>query len=141
MLSLKQQPHATLGTEFTGPDGNAMILLKPEMWIGKEFPLVSRFVEPECSEILMKGTWTVLLIQTDCSDCKQMMADLAGQNAGQKAKRIALVVVPSRPNEKIPDTPFPTFWLDRQNDWFVTTPCAIKLSEGICVEIGKRVAE
>jgi hypothetical protein len=39
-----------------------------------------------------------------------MMADLAGQ----KAERIALVVVPSRPNEKIPDTPFPRFgWTAR----------------------------
>ena len=46
MLSLKEQPHATLGTVFTGPDGRRMILLEPETWIGKEFPLISRFAEP-----------------------------------------------------------------------------------------------
>ena len=43
MFSLKQR-HATLGTEFTRHGGRKMILLEPEKWIGKEFPLVSRFI-------------------------------------------------------------------------------------------------
>jgi hypothetical protein len=51
MLSLKQQVHAMLGTEFTGSD-NRMIQLEPENWIGKEFPLASRFVQPANYEML-----------------------------------------------------------------------------------------
>jgi hypothetical protein len=39
-----------------------MIMLEPEKWIGKEFPLISRFTEPEGSEVLQQGTWHVLLI-------------------------------------------------------------------------------
>jgi len=137
MLSLKQQPHATLGTEFTGPDGRKMILLEPETWIGKEFPLVSRFVEPEGSEILREGKWHVLLVQPGCLDCQQMMEEL-----GEKEfERVTIVVVPSRSSEKVLQTLFPTFMLDGQNGWFITTPCVIKLSAGICVEIGNLIAE
>jgi len=131
ILSLKQSPHATLGTEFTGPDGRKMILLEPESWIGKEFPLVSRFVQQEGSEILQQGTWSVLLVQPDCQDCKQMIKEWEEK----KAKNVAIVVISSRPNDKMPDTAFPAFWLDRQNDWFVSTPCIVKLSEGVCVAI------
>lgn len=133
MLSLKSQPHAMLGTEFTTPDGRKMISLEPETWIGKEFPLISRFIRPEGSEILQTGTWNVLLVQSDCSDCREIMKDLEEK----KPDNVAIVVIPSRSSEKALHTSFPTFELDRQNGWFVETPCVVKLSDGICIEIGK----
>ena len=137
MFSLKQQPHTTLGTEFVGADGKKMILLEPETWIGKEFSLISRFIEPEDAEMLMESTWNVLLIHTDCPKCREMMADLESR----KVENIAIVVIPSRSNEKAPDTAFPVFWLDSLNDWFVETPCTIKLLEGNCVAVGEQVVK
>jgi len=137
MLSLKQQPHATLGTEFTGPDGRVMILLEPETWIGKEFPLISRFVEPEGSEVLLTGTWQVLLVQPDCSDCHLKLAKLEART--QRPENVAIVVIPSRVDREIQQTSFPTFVLDRRNGGFVTTPVVVKLVAGICVEIGERI--
>ena len=132
MLSLKSQPHATLGTEFTGPDGKKMILLEPETWVGKEFPLTSRFAQKEGSEILHQGTWKVLLVHTDCPKCQEKMADLEAK----KSENVAIVVIPSRSGDKVRQkASFPTFVLDRQNDWFAITPCVIKLSAGICIEI------
>ena len=137
MLSLKQQPHITLGTEFTSPDGRKMILLEPETWIGKEFPLISRFVQPNDSEILKQGTWNVLLAQPDCPKCQEMKADLEARNA----KGIAIVMIPSRTNENRLQSPFPLFMLDSQNDWFVTTPCVVKLVDGVCVAVGDSIVE
>jgi hypothetical protein len=137
MLSLKQQPHATLGTEFTGADGREMILLEPKTWIGKEIPLISRFARPHEGAMLKRGEWYILLIHTDCPDCKQMMADLERE----KTKRVAFVVVPSRANETAPNTSFPVFWLDDQNGWFVSTPFVVKVSEGICITAGNKVEE
>jgi len=133
MLSLKQQPHATLGTQFTAPDGTRMILLEPDTWIGKEFPLISQFVEPEGSEILLSGTWQVLLVQPDCRDCEQMMEELEER----KPENVAIVVIPSGSGKKILQTSFPTFVLDRQNGWFASTPCVVKLDAGVCVAIEK----
>ena len=139
MFSLTQQPHATLGTEFTGPDGRNMILLEPETWIGKEFPLISRLVEPEGSEVLLEGTWQVLLVQPDCSDCHLKLAELESRTP--RPETVAIVVIPSRIDREIQQTSFPTFVLDRQNGWFVETPVAVKLVEGVCVEIGEGIEE
>jgi len=135
MLSLKSQPHATLGTAFTLPDGTKMILLEPESWIGKEFPLIARFAEPEGSEVLLEGMWQLLLVQPDCSDCHQMMAELEVQ----KPERVAIVVIPSGSGRKVLQTSFPSFILHGGNDWFVETPVVIELSDGICIEIRDRI--
>jgi hypothetical protein len=137
MLSLKQQPHAMLGTEFIGPSGKKMILLEPETWIGQELPLISRFVQPNDSEILKQGTWNVLLAQSDCPKCQEMKAELEVRNA----KGIAIIMIPSRANEKVPDTHFPVFMLDNQNDWFVMTPCVVRLVDGVCVAVGDSVVD
>jgi hypothetical protein len=133
MLSLKQQPHATLGTEFTGPDGRVMILLEPESWIGKEFPLITRFVEPEGSDVLLSGTWQVLLVQPDCPECHQKMAELEAT----RPENVAIVVIPSRSGNEMLQTSFPAFVLDRRNGWFAETPVVVKLVEGVCVEVGE----
>jgi len=137
MLSLKQQSHATLGTEFTGPSGKKMILLEPESWIGQELPLISRFVQPNDSEILKHGTWNVLLAQSDCPKCQEMKAELEARNA----KGVAIVMIPSHANEKVLDTHFLVFMLDNQNDWFVTTPCVVKLVDGVCISTGDSFME
>jgi len=134
VLLLKQQPHATLGTEFTAPDGGKMILLEPETWIGKEFPLFAHFAESEGSDVLRRGTWSVLLVQPGCSDCKRMMEDLEEK----KTENVAIVVIPSRGDEKMPETSFPVFVLDRQNGWFAKTPCVIKLGKGVCIVVENR---
>ena len=137
MLSLKSQPHATLGTEFIGPDGRSMILLEPESWIGKEFPLISRFVEPEGSEVLLEGTWQVLLVQPDCSDCHETLAELEEK----KPENVAIVVIPSRVGKESQQTSFPTFVLDGRNEWFVETPRVVKLNGGVCVTVEKQILD
>jgi len=137
MLSLKQQPHATLGTEFIGADGRIMILLEPETWIGKEFPLISRFAEPEGAEILLRGTWDVLLVQPGCPECVTKIAEL---EMGQR-ESVAIVVIPSGGTEKVLQSSFPTFVFDRNNGWFVETPRVVRLAEGICVAVDGKVGE
>jgi len=137
IMSVKTNDLAELGIEFIGADGKKTILLLPEGWVGKELPLISRFVQPNDSEILKQGTWNVLLAQSDCPKCQEMKADLERRNA----KGIAIVVIPSRANESHPQTQFPLFMLDKQNDWFVTTPCVVKLVDGICVVTGDHVTE
>jgi hypothetical protein len=137
MLSLKQQPHETLGTQLERFDSRRMIHLAPEKWIDKEFPLFSRFAEPEGSEILRQRAWNVLLVHADCPDCSQMMKDLEER----KPDNVAIVVLPSPRGDRLPQTSFPTFMLDDQVDWYAITPRVVKLSEGICVAVGEKVDE
>ena len=133
MLSLKQQPYGTLGTEFQGFDGRKMISLEPEKWHGKEFPLISYFTAPHEGDVLKQGVWKVLLVHIDCERCLEMLADLKKQNA----ERVAVVIIPSRSSEQVPQMSFPTFVLNSQIDWFAETPRILELSRGICFSVGE----
>jgi hypothetical protein len=129
MNSLKQQSHPILGIEFTSPDGKRMIQLEPENWVGKEFPLVSRLNQNVNYTMLMQGTWTIILIHTDCPKCLQLVSNMEEQND----KNIAIIEIPSDTVSLPIKTLFPYFKLDESNAWYVTTPFIIKLSDGICV--------
>jgi hypothetical protein len=52
---------------------------------------------------------------------------------GQSDKNIAIVEMPSGSNSVSPKMNFLYFKLDKNNEWFVTTPFIIKLSDWICV--------
>jgi len=132
MLSFKQWDHE-LGTELKGFDGRRMINLEPEKWVGKEFPLIPYFAEPYEGDMLKQRNWEVLLIHIDCERCQKMVADLKKQNA----ERVAIVIILSRSNEKVPPGSFPAFALDNRIDWHAITPRIVELSDGICVGVGK----
>lgn len=135
MLSLKQDAHATLGTMFTSSDGRARIVLEPESWIEKELPLFTRFTQQNDHEMLKVGTWHILLVHVDCSKCAQMLSDLKEQ----QTKGVAIVVIPSDFQNDPPQTSFPTFILDRENDWFITTPYVVTIKDGICISAGENL--
>lgn len=137
MLSLKSRTHETLGTEHERFDSRRMIHLAPEKWIGREFPLFSRFANTGNSEVLQHGTWNILLVQSDCSDCAKMLAELEEK----KPDNVVVVIIPSPRGNKLPQTSSPTFMLDDQVDWYAVTPRVIKLSEGFCVAVSEQITE
>ncbi|MDR0338290.1 MAG: hypothetical protein LBI18_14535 [Planctomycetaceae bacterium] len=132
MLSLKQV-HVSLGTEMISVDGRKKIVLEPETWIGKEFPLAVRFEQPVDGEILKQGKWTIVLIHADCPKCRQLITDMEKQSV----VNVALIDIPSRTPAVPPKTSFPVFRLDENNDWFVPTPYMIKTSDGICISFNE----
>jgi hypothetical protein len=130
MLSLKQV-HAILGTEMTTSAGRKKIVLEPETWKNKELPLIARFTQPAEGELLKQGTWTMILIHSDCPKCRKLISDMENQNR----TNIALIEIPSPTTEDLPKVSFPVFKLDENNEWFVITPCIIVINDGICVSI------
>ncbi|MDR0705427.1 MAG: hypothetical protein LBF88_10635 [Planctomycetaceae bacterium] len=132
MLSLKQV-HVSLGTEMTTANGRKKIALEPEKWIGKNFPLISRFEPHTNNEILKQGTWTVILIHADCPKCRKLISKMEKQTT----INVAIIDVPSRTPAVLPKTLLPIFKLDENNDWFVSTPCILELSNGICISVNE----
>jgi hypothetical protein len=130
MLSVTQV-QSILGTETTTSDGGKKITLEPETWKGKEFPLSVRFAQTEGSEILKQGTWTIILVHSDCPKCRKLISDWENKNS----TNTALIEIPSSPPEDLPKTSFPVFKLDKNNEWFAITPCIIITTDGICVSI------
>jgi hypothetical protein len=76
MMSVEKNDLAELGTEFIGADGRKTILLEPDKWVGKEFPLLPYIEPPEVGEKLKIGEWTVVLYHHDCPKCKEVINDL-----------------------------------------------------------------
>ncbi len=135
MLSLKHDIHATLGSTLTDATGQVKIVLEPETWIGKEFSLFSRFVQPSDHRPLKEGAWQVLLVHVDCPKCAQILADLKSTR-----EKIAVLVIPSDAPNGLPPTTFPSFTLDDENDWFVMTPQVVLIKDGICVSVSETLA-
>ncbi|MDR1291324.1 MAG: hypothetical protein LBK06_08985, partial [Planctomycetaceae bacterium] len=104
-----------------------------ETWKDKEFPLIAHFTQPADGEILKQGTWTIILIHTDCPNCRKLISEMENQNT----TNIALIEIPSPATEylSISKISFPIFKLDESNEWFAVTPCVIVLVDGICTSI------
>ncbi|MDR1385520.1 MAG: hypothetical protein LBJ67_16985 [Planctomycetaceae bacterium] len=68
LFSVQKNDIAGLGTEFIGADGKQTILLEPEKWLDKEFPLLPYI---ESDKKIDNGLWLVLLYKHTCSSCRE----------------------------------------------------------------------
>ena len=90
MMSVTKNDLAELGTEFIGADGRKTVLLQPEDWVGKKWPLLPYIEPPEVREKLKNGNWTVVLYHHDCPKCKEVIDDLIEK----KTENLVCVEVP-----------------------------------------------
>ena len=105
------------------------IILEPEKWIGKKFPLMNHI---EISELPKDDVWLVLLYHHNCSACRESVeqySKLAIEFA-QKEKRpkIAIIEVPpfeTNRDTKNKDCPAVHGKLDGKRKWKIKTPVLI----------------
>jgi hypothetical protein len=111
------------------------VVLEPEAWIGKRFPLLTHI---DVGAELASGEWLVILYRRDCHSCLQVMAkyeQLAREEARDgKAPRIALVEVPQ---DGQTNTVFATDesacklgYLKGERRWYVATPVLLQVENG-----------
>ena len=72
-LVMWRPPITLLESDTSVVDGRKFVVLKPEKWSGKRFPLLD-FID--IGERLRKGRWLVLLCRCDCPKCQQVVEDL-----------------------------------------------------------------
>lgn len=113
------------------------VLLEPEAWKGKRFPLADHI---ETTEKLMSGQWQVVLYHHDCPDCLQAIAKLR-QRAERRelTDRVVLVEAPPfGPEAKIAKLATPGFArgkLKADRDWLFYSPAMAWLEDGRVVRI------
>ena len=115
-----------------GPAGD-MVVLKPDTWIGKRFPILDHI---DIGEELSSGEWLVLLYHNECPECQAVLRyyesdECRAWNEGSNAVQIALIEVP--PFESQPRRAAPWYHsgrLDASKQWFARTPLQIRLSAG-----------
>jgi hypothetical protein len=126
---------------------NDAVILEPEKWAGKRFPLIP-FIENTpgtlqagqrpLRERLAEGSWAVLLYHHDCPKCRETIPQyekLALESAADStAPRVALVEVPPYGDAKsltLPaHVPYALGRLNDEKEWFVETPATIGLISG-----------
>lgn len=110
------------------------VLLEPETWIGKRFPLLDWI---EIDGQLDKGHWIVVLHRPGCPDCEELLRRFAGNAdiaSSQSETCVALVTIRHQRLgvSHIPGgSRFVQGNLAETREWFVQTPVQIETMEGI----------
>lgn len=121
--------------------GQGVIVVEPSKWLGKRMPLLPYV---KTTENLGAGTWTVLLIHSDCPKCQAVLPTYEDMARDWKERglssRVVVVVVPAgrrdgaRQGIPLQDSSYTHGRLSDEREWFVQTPTVIKLEEGTVVE-------
>lgn len=120
-----------------------LVILEPETWIGKTFPLSEQLApKPDLSH----GDWTLLLYHHDCPKCQEALPhyeQLAlNRAASNEPARVLLVQTPPYAHEESHrPSPATHARLSDDREWFVQTPVEIRLSGGRVVSVSLDVAE
>ena len=112
-------------------EGEGAVVLEPDKWVGKRFPLLQHAGGAE----LLHGEWLVVLYRRNCRTCAAVL-DQLGRGAEDKgplaAVRLACIEIPS---EGSPATDEELSWCKRlrlsaAREWLTRTPLCVRLSNG-----------
>jgi hypothetical protein len=121
-----------------------VIVMEPEKWVGKPFPLLHQI---DIGDEVAQGAWLVVLYHHDCPKCVKAIPryrELARQlRFGKKAIRIALVEMPPYEENHVAaqgvDPPACCRGrLSDVNEWYVATPVELMLQDGTVCEVSQR---
>lgn len=121
-----------------GPIGTSRsVLLKPEEWVNKQFPLIEYI---DVGSELSTGQWVVVLYRQNCAQCQEELPRyerLAAEQVvgGPDAPRVAVVEVPERRRsgeQRVGNAA--SFCLQGrlsdEREWYVKTPVVLHLQDG-----------
>lgn len=111
-------------------DANGLIVLEPETWIGKPFPLTSH-LSPEVP--LHEGRWTILIHHHDCPHCQEAVPQYERLAVTENDRRIALVETPPYDEMPLREQEALRTRLSDDREWFVQTPVEIQVDAGVVV--------
>ena len=120
----------TLDDVGTILDQDQIIVVEPEKWQSKGFPL-ARYIDD--GEYLLAGRWKVVLYHEDCPKCQELMRISATYDGDPP---IVFVEAPPYKSPHRSDTEY-VRWLRLQDDynWFVEAPDLIELDDGTVTSV------
>ena len=111
-------------------DAGGLVILEPETWIGKPFPLATHLA-PELS--FDEGRWTVLLYHHDCPHCQEAVPQYERLAIIGSDRRVVLIETPPYSVDQSPEGAALRARLSDAREWFVQTPVEIRVDEGTVV--------
>jgi hypothetical protein len=130
------QPAGTLTDLGEVLAGGRIVVLKPETWVGKRFPLVG-FID--IGDRLCQGKWVVLLYHRDCPRCQEALAEsrkaVGSSMSASDTSQVAWIAMPpygdSPDGDLSADGRLVFGRLNVAKNWFASTPVEIVLSDGV----------
>lgn len=132
---------ATLDGGMSLPRDGRVVVLQPEAWVGKRFPLAAHI---DVGGTLSQGEWTVVLYRHDCPDCRQALPRYQErareQSIARRTSRLALVQLPPYAEHEVgltsPDRSACLYGvLSDAAHWFAVTPIEVRLQEGVVLGV------
>ncbi|MCX7428744.1 MAG: hypothetical protein NTW96_24350 [Planctomycetia bacterium] len=135
-------------------DGN-VVILEPEKWTGKRFPLlpfvgnapdVVQVGQHSLRELLAKGEWVVLLYHHDCPICQEIISRYERRSChsaiGPESPRVALVEMPpygdASGGSAVPGSACLRGRLSDAKEWFAEAPIVVELRQGLVTRVRGR---
>ena len=122
----------TLGSNGALVQSGELVILDPEGWINKEFPLTA-YLSPEVD--VTRGDWTVFIYHHDCPKCQEAIPKylalaerLSSQGSGE---RVLFLEVPPYGAALPRRRSVHYLALRDEHEWFVQAPVEIVLTNGI----------
>jgi hypothetical protein len=117
----------------------SIVLLEPEHWVGKPFPLIRQI---DIGDQLMTGHWLVILYRYDCPVCQREVPKYEKMARRNRVRgdgpNIALVEMPpyAPPDQSMVVSPSAAVFgkLSNAKEWFVTTPVRMEIQNGLVVQ-------
>ena len=128
-----------MAEEPTNAPAAGLVVLEPETWLGKTFPLAPH-LEPTVD--ISTGNWVVLLFHHDFPDCQKALPIYDAIAASQgNATRVLLIEVPPFGEEPMRASAAALARLSSDAEWFVQTPTEIRVEGGRVVQAKHVVAD
>ena len=102
LLFYTQDGKSDLGVEYIGIDGKKTVMLEPEKWIGKDFPLWNYIEQNNTKDHVIIGEWKIILYQHQCEKCMQKIEKFANN----QEKNVFCIEIPPYSFPVQPDFPF-----------------------------------
>jgi hypothetical protein len=113
---------------------NSFVLLEPEKWIGKPFPLTDH-IDMDDHEALSHGSWIILFYHDECPKCRRAVRlyERQAENLSRagEAVQVALVTVPPIRAGELTFSPHCRIGRLREGkQWLIATPAEVRLTDG-----------
>lgn len=140
-LTVAMATYRPTGLDAAGKilNGGEIVLLEPDRWIGRRFPLLDYI---DIGDQLADKKWTVVLYHDGCPDCRESISRYraAADDFREGRGRLAFVEVPPYGPTPWANGSPAEYVLGRLSDvekWFVHTPLEIALSKGTVAYAGE----
>lgn len=108
-------------------DGD-FVLLEPEEWIGRPFPLFSYTDLPES---VYQGNWWIMLYSPNCAHCIETIPKI--EAIAQTGQQVVLLSMPPHDTREVDFSDGVVGRLNSTRDWFAQTPVLVEIENGVVI--------